>query len=117
MHARTAACAALLTVAALTAGCSSGSSNTEPNEPATVTATKTVDQAAARQACVDAWAELLQSNKEVDVEDEPAVCATVPGQSAEMYTEALLQRNKANRDELDACLDDPTCTDWPVPSP
>ncbi|MFE9923285.1 hypothetical protein ACFYQA_17370 [Streptomyces sp. NPDC005774] len=105
MRTRTAATAVLLALAALTAGCSSDSSNDKPSEP-TVTATQTVDTAAARQACVDAWAELLQGDEQASAEDEPDVCEQVPGQSAEMYMDALQQRNQANRDALQDLIDE-----------
>jgi ABC-type Fe3+-hydroxamate transport system substrate-binding protein len=106
MRTRTALTTALLALVALT-GCSSDSSDDEPSKPTpAVTVTQTVDTAAARRACVDAWAELLQDDEEVGVEDEPAVCDEVPGQSAEMYMEALHERNQANRDALQREIDE-----------
>ncbi|WP_228915938.1 hypothetical protein [Streptomyces sp. DH20] len=118
MRTRTTLAAALLTLAALATGCTSDSnddsSNDKPSEP-TATVTQTVDTAAARQVCIDAWVALLQGDDEVGVEDEPAACDAVPGQSADMYAEALLKRNEANRERMDECLDDPTCTELPIP--
>ncbi|MFF9215611.1 hypothetical protein [Streptomyces viridosporus] len=114
MRTRTTIAIGALLLAALTA-CSSGSDD-KPDEPnATATATKTVDQAAARQACIDAWAEALQ-DAEVSSEDEPAACDGLPeGDKLDRYMEGLAQRNEANRDEVQDCLDDPTCTSMPIP--
>jgi hypothetical protein len=119
MHIRRAAVAVLLVLAAATASCSSDSTNDKPGKPTatpSATSTPSVDKAAARKACVDAWAALLKEDENVSAEDEPAVCDSAPsGQKAEMYAEALRERNKANRDRLDACLQDPTCTEMPIP--
>jgi hypothetical protein len=115
MNARTVTCLALLTLAALTASCSSGGDSDKPASPAP-TVTKTVDQAAARKACVDAWADLLQGDEEVGIDDEPSDCDGLPeGDRMDRYFEGLQQRNKANRDEVSECLDDPTCTSVPIP--
>lgn len=116
MHIRRAAVAVLLALAAATASCSSDSTSDKPTATPSATSAPTVDKAAAREACVDAWAALLKKDENVGAEDEPAVCDSAPsGQKAEMYAEALRERNKANRDRLDACLDDPTCTEMPIP--
>ncbi|WP_121709317.1 hypothetical protein [Streptomyces sp. E5N91] len=115
MHARTATAAALAVLALTLTACSSEDQPSKPAVTVTTTATATVDRAAARQACVDAWLDLLTADASTGAEDEPAVCDQVPGQSVEMYMDALQQRNKANRDEVDACLEDPTCTSVPVP--
>lgn len=117
MHTRTTAAITAALALALTA-CGSSGSDDKPNPPATSTpasATPTVDQAAARQACIDGWVAILKATDEPDVDDEPAVCDQVPGQSAEMYAEALRQNNAANRKPLDDCLADPTCTALPIP--
>ncbi|MFD8845475.1 hypothetical protein [Streptomyces pseudogriseolus] len=116
MNTRTAACAALLALAALTAGC--GSSDDKPSEPEqpAATVTKTVDTAAARAACVDAWAELLQGDEDLDPADEPSACQGLPEDDRlDRYMDGLAQRNQANRDEVEACLDDPSCTSVPIP--
>jgi hypothetical protein len=95
--------------------CSAGS---DPAPAVTVTATKSpsLSAADARAACVDAWLAVLENTPDdaPDVADKPAVCEGQAGQ-ATMYAEALQTRNQANRDELDACLEDPECTGWPVP--
>jgi hypothetical protein len=116
MRARRAACTTLLALAAFTASCSSGDSDDKPEKPApTVTATKTVDQAAAREACVDAWAEAIQANTDAGLEDEPAACAGLPEEDQiDRYMEGLRQRNEANRQRFDECTEDPTCTSVPV---
>lgn len=110
--------AVLAVLALAAAGCSSdGSGDGKPDRPAatrTVTAKPTVDRAAAREQCVDAWAELFEGPGDPDVDDEPAICKKVPGERTDMYMEGLQKRNKANQDSLDECLDDSSCTAWPV---
>ncbi|MEU6240114.1 hypothetical protein [Streptomyces sp. NPDC047024] len=59
MHARRAACAALLTLAVATTGCGSGKDSGPVRPPGFPGATPNASAAAARVACVDAWAELL----------------------------------------------------------
>ncbi|MER7738878.1 hypothetical protein ABTX34_11225 [Streptomyces sp. NPDC096538] len=116
MKTRATACAALLALAALT-GCSSGSDDKpeQPEQPA-ATVTKTLDTAAARKACVDAWAELLQGDEDLGLEDEPSTCQGLPEDDRiDRYMDGLAQRNQANRDEVQACLDDPACTSVPIP--
>lgn len=114
---RTTAAAVAVLALALTA-CSS---TDKPEQPATSTSSAapspTVDLAAARKACVAAWLELLEAGT-AEAENEPAVCKQVPGQSAEMFTEATLERNKANRERYDACLENPggpDCEEWMTP--
>ncbi|WP_371099917.1 hypothetical protein [Streptomyces sp. PU_AKi4] len=104
----------------LTACSSSDGGDGKPETPATTTsssatasATPTPDQAAARQACIDAWLDLLETGN-ADASNEPAVCEQVPGQSAAMYAEALKKRNDANRERMDECLEDPSCTELPT---
>lgn len=113
--------AGVLAVLALTltaCGSSDGGDGKPEPAPATsspaATASPTVDRAAARQECIDAWIELLE-NGNADAENEPTVCEQVPGQSAAMYAEALRQRNAANREQMDECLEDPSCTELPIP--
>ncbi|MER5600547.1 hypothetical protein [Streptomyces sp. NPDC002265] len=116
MNTRTAACLALLALAALT-GCSSGGDD-KPEPPASTaaTVTQTVDQAAARAACVSAWADVIQTNPDAGVEDEPGACDGLPEDDRlDRYMEGLQQRNQANRDKVADCLADPSCTSLPVP--
>lgn len=119
MRARTSLAAALLALTAVT-GCSSDSSDDKPDPTPTTpvaTVTQTVDTAAQRAACVDAWAELLQdADAEVDITtDEPAACDGLPaGERTERYMDGLFQRNQANRDRIDECLEDPACTSIPI---
>ncbi|KPC86267.1 hypothetical protein ADL35_12350 [Streptomyces sp. NRRL WC-3753] len=120
MNTRAAAAAALTALALTLTACSSSDQPDKPTATvtATTTATATVDTAAARQACIDAWVEALDAGN-ASATDEPTICDQVPGQSAAMHAEALLQRNKANRDAYDACIEDPTdpaCAKWSVPS-
>lgn len=97
------------------AGCSSGG-EPEKTVTATVTASPSLSEAEARAACVDAWLAVLKDTPDAapDVADKPAVCDGLSGQAA-MYAEALQARNQANRDELEACTEDPSCTDFPAP--
>ncbi|WRZ88050.1 hypothetical protein OHB54_02650 [Streptomyces sp. NBC_01007] len=125
MNRRTAT-AALATVAALAlVGCSSPGS--KPKTTVTVTATKTPELSAAqkRAACVDAWSKTIDRrnadpdpdayvNSDPYKDAKPTECGGLPGQ-AEMYIEALNTRNQANQDEMQACLDDPKCTAFPLP--
>jgi hypothetical protein len=103
MRARTAACTVLLALAALTAGCSDGNSDDKPEQPvATVTATKSVDPAAAREACVDAWADAILANDDLGLEDEPAECAGLPEDDRlDRYMEGLQKRNEISRGAFD----------------
>ncbi|MFI7137208.1 hypothetical protein ACIBQ5_05395 [Streptomyces massasporeus] len=101
MNARTVTCFALLTLAALTASCSSGGDSDKPASPApTVTATKTVDPAAARKACVDAWADVIASrpedwDPETGEDPEPSECAGLPADDyTDMYMEGLSAANR-----------------------
>ncbi len=102
----------LLAVGLALAGCSSGS--TEPAR--TVTASPSLSTTAARAVCVDAWLTVLRETPDdaPDAADKPAVCEELPGQAA-MYAEALKLRNAENRARLDECLDDPGCTEMPIP--
>lgn len=108
--------ATLLTALCLTlAGCSNDS---EPANTATttVTASPSLSEPEAKAACVDAWLALMTADDyDPDAEPEtPGECDGLPGQAG-MYAEALAARNQANRDELDECLGDPSCTAWPTP--
>jgi pectin methylesterase-like acyl-CoA thioesterase len=110
---------ALLAAAILAlAGCSSSDDGKPAKATATVTATKapSLDAADARQVCVDAWLSVMTTDG-YDPDAEPVTPAECEGQSgqAEMYAEALQQRNQANRDEIDECLEDLSCTELPIP--
>ncbi|MCT9010575.1 hypothetical protein [Streptomyces rhizosphaerihabitans] len=123
MNRRTAT-VALATVAALVlVGCSNPGS--KPKTAVTVTAAKTPELSAAqkRAACVDAWSKTIDSrnadpdayvNSDTYKDAKPTECGGLPGQ-AEMYIEALNTRNQASQDEMQACLDDPKCTAFPLP--
>lgn len=119
MRIRTITTAVVTVLALALAGCSSSNGDGKP-EPAasspaaTPTPSPTVDKEAARQACKDGWKAALDTSH-VDVDDEPAACLDVPGESAKLYAEALLEQNAANRERLDACLEDPACTEMPIP--
>ena len=120
MRTITAAAVAVLALTLTACGNSDNGDGDGKPEPATtsttatVSATPTVDRAAAREECVDAWLELLEAGG-ASADNQPTVCEQVPGQSAAMYAEALRQHNAANREQLDDCLEDPSCTELPIP--
>ncbi|UJV42071.1 hypothetical protein [Streptomyces sp. AMCC400023] len=107
------------TTTLLTAAClalASCSGNTEPAKPSpSATQSPTISDADARQTCVDAWHALMTADDyDPDAEPKtPGACDGLTGQAA-MYAEALAERNAENRERLDECLDDPTCTKFPV---
>lgn len=107
---------ALLAACALTlAGCSSSGHSDKPSPAVTVTKTPKLSADAQKQACVEAWAKVLHDNADADQElDEPAECAGVSDHYG-MYFDGMQQRNRENREAFDACTDDPTCTELPVP--
>jgi len=108
MHVRTAAVACLLALAATT-GCSSGSgSDDKPATTATpvASATPTVDQAAARQACLDAVKAAIDANAADTEADKPAECASLDDSAyLDAYMDALEQHNKEGRDALQDLID------------
>jgi hypothetical protein len=110
---------ALLATATLAlAGCSAAGEDEKPQTPATATVTKAPELSAAekRKACVDAWADAIQADADTDIDQQPAACEGLPeDDNLDRYMEGMQQRNKANRDDMQACLDDPTCTSYPVP--
>lgn len=110
MHARTTTIAILLTLAAATAGCSSDTTDSKPDKPAAVTAsaTPTVDEATARQACVDAVAAIpADANGEVPSEPVPDACASLDEDAyLDAYMDGIEQANQAGRDALQDLIDD-----------
>jgi ABC-type Fe3+-hydroxamate transport system substrate-binding protein len=106
---------------ALTACTSSGDSDDKPSSDSTAASaaaspTATVDAAAARQACVEAWAETIASRPADSDEDvEPTACKGLPSSDYnDMYFEGLQQANKQAREAFDACTNDPEkCTTAP----
>ncbi|MEW2570481.1 hypothetical protein [Streptomyces sp. NPDC047070] len=110
MHARTALAAALLALAAATAGCGSDSSNDEPSKsdkPA-ASASPSVDEAAALQACVDAVADIpAGDNGEVPSEPVPDECADLDeGDYLDAYMDGIEQSNEQGRDDLQDAIDE-----------
>jgi len=101
------------------AGCSSGG---EPDEKptATITATPSLSKEEARAACIGAWRTWFDNtpadyNPDTDPLPTLPPCDGLPGQ-AEMATEALVERNRENRERHDACTDNPAdCTESPTP--
>jgi uncharacterized protein YceK len=112
MRPRTTVAAAVAVLTLALAGCGSSGEDDKPEAPASsAPASATLDEAAARQACVDAWVTVLQSGSE----EEPEPCKGLSGQRMDMYADALVKYNQANRDRLGECLDDPSCTSVPLP--
>lgn len=114
MNARTAACAALLAAACLAlAGCSS-TGGSKPQPTVTVTQTPKLSAAEQRQQCVDAWAKAYHAD--TDPTETPAACSRIPANDqSDAQFEGLQKRNKENRQALEKCTNDPTCTAFPVP--
>lgn len=111
-----AAVTAVFTVLAAV-GC--GSSN-EPapdasasSSSAVASPTPTVDVEAARQACKQGWLDGFEDGS-VDDGQIPTECDGVPN-SAQIGMEALQERNAANRERMDDCLENPACTELPIP--
>ncbi|MFM9542308.1 hypothetical protein [Streptomyces turgidiscabies] len=110
MNARTAAVTVLLALAAFTAGCSSDSTTDKPAATATPAASPTpsIDQAAARQACVDAVAAIpADDNGEVPSEPVPDECkALTDGDYLDAYMDGIGQANQDGRDALQDLIDE-----------
>ncbi|QIP87646.1 hypothetical protein GLX30_30510 [Streptomyces sp. Tu 2975] len=108
-------------LAAALVGCSGGGGDGKPPQP-TVTVTKSPSLSAeeARAACVDAWAATIGArpddfNAETDSDPEPDACKGLPEDEwTDRYMEGLMKSNQENLDEMKDCLDDPTCTRFPV---
>lgn len=115
MRLSTTTAAAITALCLALAGCSSSGDDGKP-EPAasSPSASPTVDKAAAAAACKEGWRKGLEDGS-VDNGQIPSECDGVPN-SARIGMEALQERNAANRDRLDDCLEDPSCTEWPVES-
>ncbi|MFB7162313.1 hypothetical protein [Streptomyces sp. NPDC056242] len=112
-----------ITASLALASCSNSDGTPPAKATATVTATKAPELTAAekRKACVDAWADVIDSrpdnfDPEVDEDEEPTECKGLPADDAmDRYWDGLTQRNKENQDKARKCLDDPTCTSLPLP--
>lgn len=101
------------------AGCSSadgGDDKPTPSAPASAASSPSpeLSKSEARQACVDAWYTVMREQGEATVDDKPPVCDGLTGQAG-LYWEALQRRNEGNRARLEECLEDPSCTEFPVP--
>lgn len=97
--------AAVLLAVLATAGLSACSSSDDGGKPEatateTVTATPSMSEAEAREACVEAWAQALLDDPDVTSSDEPAECEGLPaGDRLDRYMEGLAKRNAINRGE------------------
>jgi PBP1b-binding outer membrane lipoprotein LpoB len=108
--------ALLVAISLVLAGCSSGGDDSKPQPTVTVTKSPELSATEKRQACVDAWLVVFKEtpNDAPDIEDKPTECEGLSGQ-ADMYVEAMQQRNAENRGKVDECLEDPSCTSIPIP--
>lgn len=115
MRTRTTAAAVIAVLALTLSACSSGGDD-KPSQPASssAAASPSVDPAAARKTCVDAWAEEIRLNPNSGEGDEPAACSQVPGDRETLYGEAVRQKIQNGRDQIDECLADPACTELPI---
>ena len=122
MTMRTTAAAVAVLALALSA-CSS--SDDKPEQPAASTSSAapspTVDQAAAEQACKEAWRQAVEDGSvgdgTVSADKHPAECEGVPG-SAGLGADAIREHTEANRERYHACLENPEgpdCEDWMTP--
>ncbi|MEV0441821.1 hypothetical protein AB0I84_05920 [Streptomyces spectabilis] len=93
---------AVLTLAAITlAGCSSSDDGDPPEATATVTKAPKLSAAEQREACVDAWADVLLEDEDAELEQEPEECNGLPeDDQLDRYMEGLQQRNAINREAL-----------------
>jgi hypothetical protein len=109
MNAHRAAAAALLLLALGTAGCSSQADDAKPSKPTTAAAspTPTVDEATARQACVDAVAGIAaDASGEVPSEPVPDECSSLSqADYLDAYMDGIEQSNQAGRDALQDLID------------
>jgi hypothetical protein len=95
--------AACLTLAT---GCGS-SSDDKPTPTVTVTKTPALSAAQQRAACVDAWADAIDSGASSD--DAPKACQKVPNSDqVSAYMEGLSKRNRRAQASFKACTDDPS---------
>lgn len=97
---RTTTLLAVVLLAAGAAGCSSESSDGDPKPTATVTKTSTpsLSTTEARAACVNAWADALLEDADLEVDAEPSECAGLPGDDRlDRYMEGMQKRNEINR--------------------
>jgi hypothetical protein len=112
----TAAITAALLLATLTA-CGSSDDTGKTDKPsatatATATATQTIDAAAARQACVNAWADTISNRPEnfdpdTDNDAEPEACKGLPEDDwTDRYMEGLQESNQRGRDALQDLIDE-----------
>jgi hypothetical protein len=102
------------------AGCSSNDDGKTVAPTVAITATPPLSASEAHAACVDAWAATIDArpddwDPETDTDPEPPACKGLPEDKwLDRYMEGLQKRNGENQRELRDCLDDPTCTGFPV---
>ncbi|WP_309029113.1 hypothetical protein [Streptomyces alfalfae] len=93
--------AILATAALALAGCSSADDSEPPKATATVTKTPKLSVAEQREACVDAWADVLLDDADAELEAEPGECDGLSeGDQMDRYMEGLQKRNEINRKAL-----------------
>lgn len=111
--------AAVLLLVGAAVDCSSGGEPEKETVTVTASASPSLSEAEARQACVDAWRAWFDNEPEgydPDTDPLPSLPACEGRHDrAELGFEALKERNEENRARLDECLDDPGCTEMPIP--
>lgn len=115
MHSRTVAAALAVLALAFAGACSSDGEGSVPKPSgSSAAASPTVDPAVARKACVDAWAEAIRQDPDSGEADVPVACSQVSDDRSTLYGEAVRQKVQEGRDRMDACLEDPACTEMPI---
>ncbi|NEW74987.1 hypothetical protein [Streptomyces rhizosphaericus] len=120
MHIRTTA-AAIAVGALLLVGCSSGSDDkTEPTTPkhsAGAPSKAPLSKAQIASRCITALVDQATQDPSSDIGAvRPKACAHLDdSEYADATLKATQRVNKAARDGLKDCLDDASCTSWPVP--
>lgn len=113
MRARTAACAVLVVLAAVT-GCSSDSNDDRGTDQPTTTAPAAA-AADTYQACVDAVAAIpADDSGQVPSDPVPEACADLDeGDYLDAYMDGIAQSNQAGRDALQDLLDEASANAQP----
>lgn len=101
MYARSAACAAVVVLAAATAGCGSATGGGTAEPTGVVTSVPDLSDAAGRKACIDAWARAILDHPRdwsPGAEESPEECPDQVGETwATLY---VLGKEKAERERV-----------------